>query len=185
MLTNNLWTLTDVNVVQHGCSLFFVYENTGSSGGAILQIWDWREGVMLASAKAHANPVTICRFNPYQSHDADEVLEDSRCYTLVTGTSVFLLMLFLVIFFFCFFCFSFCHIFFVQIFQKRCFIVLLFCCFIVLLFSKKNLMLTPCEIHFLFFLYLLFFFFGSLLFLSSLSFANFIKVVSGTSNYGC
>ena len=40
---------------------------------------------MSKSAKAHANPVTMCRFNPFQSHDADEVLEDSRCYTLVTG----------------------------------------------------------------------------------------------------
>ena len=30
---------------------------------------------------------SMCRFTPYQSHDADEVLEDSRCYTLVTGKS--------------------------------------------------------------------------------------------------
>jgi WD40 repeat protein len=57
----------------------------GSSGGAVLQVWDWKDGIMLAFAKAHANPVTMCRFNPFQSHDADEVLEDSRCYTLVTG----------------------------------------------------------------------------------------------------
>ena len=68
-------------------SFFFDQQNSGSSGCAILQIWDWKEEIMLASAKAHANPVTMCRFNPYQSHDADEVLEDSRCYTLVTGKS--------------------------------------------------------------------------------------------------
>ena len=57
----------------------------GTAGGATLQVWDWRQASMLVSAKAHANPVTMCRFNPFQSHDADEVLEDNRCYTLVTA----------------------------------------------------------------------------------------------------
>lgn len=57
----------------------------GSSGSSLLQIWDWKNEVMMVSAKAHANPVSMCRFNPFQSHDADEVLEDNRCYTLVTA----------------------------------------------------------------------------------------------------
>ena len=61
-------------------------------------VWDWSKGEALCSARSHASPVYLCRFDPYQFHDdhsskssgIDEESKDigrgrQRCYTAVTA----------------------------------------------------------------------------------------------------
>jgi WD40 repeat protein len=81
ILVHNVEGIAAMDFSPDGCLLVVAYMDKTHT----IAVYEWAKAAILVTAKGHANPITLVRFNPFQYYGIDKVQEDNRVYTIVSA----------------------------------------------------------------------------------------------------